>query len=98
MSEETRRNPQSERVGDVTGQSLDTEALDREKASDFANVLKDMRFPATKEEIQQHVNAKSSELNIGDLAGRVTSLRDGVSYASVHEVEKDVGLVRDARK
>ena len=94
MSEETRRNV-PERVGDATGQSPDVEALDREKASDLANVIKDMNFPATKQEIQQHINMKSSERNIDAIKDKVNSLQDGVSYTSVSEVEKAAGLVRD---
>ncbi len=92
---ETRKNPPSERVGDITDQPADVEALNREKAADLANVLEDLKFPATKEEIRNYVNAKPpSGSKKADIMQCVDSLQDNTAYNNVHEIEKDAGLVR----
>ena len=49
-----------ERVGDITGEPPTNEAIDRNTASKMANLLEGLIFPATKEEIKNHVNSKSA--------------------------------------
>ena len=93
-----RDNPPAERVGDMTGQPPTNEAADREKAARLANMLEDLQFPATKEEIKDHVNKKSPSM--GNEANNVmesvvNGLKDGASYKNAYEVEKAVGLVRE---
>ena len=91
----SRENPPIRRAGDATGQSSNVEALDREKAAELASALKGLAFPATKLEIQKHVSSKFSRDNAEILAEKINNLQDGVSYGSVSEVEKAVGLVRN---
>jgi hypothetical protein len=42
----------TDKVGDITGEPPDTEAADRDKAAKMANLLEDLEFPATKEDIR----------------------------------------------
>lgn len=95
------QQPAAERVGDLTGQPPTNEPVDRERASRLANLLEDMRFPATKEEIKNHVNRKSpaagNETN-DSMETVWNNLQDGVRYSSVYEVEKAAGLVKEAGK
>jgi hypothetical protein len=90
----------SGRVGDMTGQSADNEALDRNAASKMANLLEGLDFPATKEEIKNHINRKSPSMGnrVNDVIEAVqNNLEDGESYENVYEVEKAAGLVKESK-
>ena len=62
--------------------------MNRDKAATLANLLEDLNFPATKADIQNHVNKKqSSESKKEGMVEAVNNLKDGVSYNSVYEIE-----------
>lgn len=86
----------AERVGDLTGQPPSSEAVDRDKASKMANLLEGLEFPATKEEIRKHVNAKSPGMGnrINDVLEAIeNNLDDRKEYGSAYDVEVAAGLV-----
>lgn len=96
---DARSKPPAERVGDVTGEPADTEALNRDMAANLANLLEDLEFPATKEQIKNHVNGKPpSKLKQSDILVMLNNLKDNISYESAYDVEKDAGLVTDTGK
>ncbi len=79
------------RVGDITGEPPTNEATDRDKAAKMANLLEDLKFPATKEDIKDHINRKSPAMGnrINDIFEVVwNNLRDDITYNSAYEVEK----------
>jgi hypothetical protein len=89
----------SSRVGDITGEPPTNKAVDRDKAAKMANLLEDLKFPATKEDIKNHVNRKSPSMGnrINDIFESIwNDLRDNVTYNSAYEVEKAAGLVEKA--
>jgi hypothetical protein len=84
------------RAGDVTGEPPTNKAIDRDKAAKMANLLEDLKFPATKEDIKNHLNRKSPAMGnrINDIFEVVwNNLRDDTVYNSSYDVEKAVGLV-----
>jgi hypothetical protein len=86
------------RVGDFTGEAPDNEAINRKEAAKMANLLEGLEFPATKEDIKNHINRKSPSMGnrINDVIEAVqNNPQDGESYANVYEVEKAAGLVRE---
>jgi hypothetical protein len=89
----------SGRVGDMTGEPPTNKAIDRDKAAKMANLLEDLKFPASKEDIKNHINRKSPAMGnrINDVFEAIwNDLRDNVTYKSAYEVEKAVGLVEKA--
>lgn len=91
-----RSKPPADRLGDITSEPAETEALNRDMAANLANLLEDLKFPASKEQIRNHVNGKPpSMLKHSDILGMLNNLKDNVSYKSAYEVEKDAGLVAD---
>ncbi|HEY9385500.1 MAG TPA: hypothetical protein VIP70_00540 [Nitrososphaeraceae archaeon] len=85
-----------ERLGDLSGEPPTNETTNRETASKMANLLEGLTFPATKEEIKNHVNRKSPAMGnrINDVLEAIqNNLDDGVLYNSVYDVEKVSGLV-----
>jgi hypothetical protein len=85
-----------ERVGDLTGEAPTNETTNRDKASKMANLLEDLVFPATKEDIKNHLNRKSPSMGnrINDVLEAVqNNLKDGVRYNSAYEIEMASGLV-----
>jgi hypothetical protein len=85
------------RVGDITGEFPTNEATDRDKAAKMANLLEDLKSPATKEDIKNHVNRKSPAMGnrINDIFEVVwNNLRDDMTYNNAFEVEKAAGLVK----
>src|SRR5918996_5305831 len=85
-----------ERVGDLTGEAPSNETTNRDKAAKMANLLEDLKFPATKEDIKNHLNRKSPAMGnrINDIFEAVwNNLRDDMTYNSSYEVEKAAGLV-----
>jgi hypothetical protein len=95
---QTGKNPPADRVGDMTGQPPTNEATDRGRAAKLANMLEDLQFPATKEEIKDHLNKKSPSAGNRSndvMENVVNNLQDGTSYQNAYEVEKAAGLVKE---
>jgi hypothetical protein len=93
-------NSKAERVGDITGEPPTNEAMDRNKASKLANLLEGLEFPATKEEIRNHVNTRSPSManRINDVVEAIeNSLDEGRKYGSAYDVEVAAGLVKNKR-
>src|SRR3954464_4880819 len=87
----------SGRAGDVTGGEPPTnQATDRDKAAKMANLLEGLQFPATKEDIKNHINRKSPAMGnrVNDVFEAVYNrLEDGIRYENVYAVEQAAGLV-----
>ena len=86
----------AERVGDITGEPPTNKATDRDASSKMANLLEGLEFPATKEDIRNHINRKSPTMgnrNNDVLEAIQNNLDDGVKYNSVYDIELAVGLV-----
>jgi hypothetical protein len=63
----------------------------------MANLLEGLQFPATKEDIRNHINRKSPSManRINDVFEAVqNNLEDGVSYNNVYDIELAAGLVQ----
>lgn len=91
----------ADRVGDITGEPPTNQPTDRNKAAKMANLLEDLQFPATKEDIKNHINRKSPAMGnrINDIFEAVwNNLREDVAYKNVFEVEKAAGLVQESEK
>jgi hypothetical protein len=91
----------AERVGDVTGEPPTNEAVDRDKASKLANLLEGLKFPATKEEIRNHLNRRSPSMGnrINDVLEAIENhLDDRRKYDSTHDVEVAADLVKKAEE
>ncbi len=89
------------RAGDLTGEPPTNKAVDRDKAAKMANLLEDLKFPATKEDIKNHLNRKSPAMGnrINDIFEAVwNNLSDDMTYNSSYEVEKAAGLVEKTEK
>jgi hypothetical protein len=85
-----------ERAGDLTGKPPSNEATNTKTASKMANLLEGLQFPATKEDIKNHINRKSPAMGnrINDVFEAVqNNLEDGVRYNSAYDIEKAAGLV-----
>jgi hypothetical protein len=85
-----------ERAGDLTGEPPSNEATNTKAASKMANLLEGLQFPATKEDIKNHINRKSPAMGnrINDVFEAVqNNLEDGVRYNSAYDIEKAAGLV-----
>ena len=86
-----------ERVGDLTGEPPTNESTNRDIASKMANLLEGLTFPASKEEIKDHLNRKSPTMGnrINDVLEVIqNNLEDGIRYNSVYEIEMASGLVK----
>jgi hypothetical protein len=88
----------AERMGeDITGQPPTNEAMDRNKASRLANLLEGLEFPATKEKVRNHLNARSPTManRINDVVEAIeNNLDEGREYGSAYDVEVAAGLVK----
>ncbi|MBA3749487.1 MAG: hypothetical protein H0X03_01050 [Nitrosopumilus sp.] len=85
-----------ERVGDITGEPPTNETTNRDTASKMANLLEDLKFPATKEDIKNHINRKSPAMGnrTNDVFEAIqNNLDDGIKYDSAYAVELASGLV-----
>ena len=78
----------AERVGDITGKPPTNEAMDRNKASKLANLLEGLGFPATKEKIRNHLNARSPSM-----ANRINDVVEAIEN-NLDDVEVAAGLVK----
>jgi len=86
----------TERAGDTTGEPTTNEAVNRKTSSKMANLLEGLQFPATKEDIKNHINRKSPSMGnrINDVFESVqNNLEDGVTYESVYAIELAARLV-----
>jgi hypothetical protein len=86
----------AERVGDITGEPPINKASDRDTASKMANLLEGLEFPATKEDIKNHINKKSPTMGnrINDVFEAVqNNLEDTVKYNNTYDVEVACRLV-----
>lgn len=84
------------RVGDITGKPPTNEAMDRSKAIKMTNLLEGLEFPATKEKIRNHINARSPSMGnrINDVVEAIeNNLEDDREYDSAYNVEVAAGLV-----
>jgi hypothetical protein len=87
----------SERAGDAAGEPAVNAATNRDTASKMANLLEGLQFPATKEDIRNHINRKSPAMGnrINDVFEAVqNNLEDGVKYDSAYTIELAAGLVK----
>jgi hypothetical protein len=88
----------ADRAGDARDKPAN-EPVDRDKAAKMANLLEDLKFLATKEDIKNQLNRKSPGMGnrINDIFEAVwNNLDDGKTYNSAYEIEKAAGLVRSA--
>jgi hypothetical protein len=86
----------AERVGDRTGEPPVNAATNRNTASKLANLLEGLQFPATKDDIKNHLNRKSPAMGnrINDVFEAVqNNLEDEIEYDNVYAVELATGLV-----
>ncbi|HEX2107614.1 MAG TPA: hypothetical protein VHF28_07780 [Nitrososphaera sp.] len=87
----------TERVGDITGEPPTNEAVDHNKAAKMANLLEGLEFPATKEKIRNHLNAKSpskrNRINNDVVEAIENNLDENREYASAYDIEIAAGLV-----
>jgi hypothetical protein len=82
----------AERVGDPAT----NEPVNRDKSAKMANLLEGLEFPATKEDIKNHINSKSPTMgnrNNDVLEAIQNNLEDGVKYNNVYDVELAAQLV-----
>ena len=89
----------TDRVGGA-GDLPANKANDRDKAAKMANLLEGLEFPASKEDIRDHLNRKSPSMGnrINDVIEAVqNNLKDGATFGSVYEIEKAAGLVEEKR-
>ena len=89
-----------DRVGTMTGDPADNQAIDREKAAKLANLLEGLDFPASKEDVKNHLNRKSPAMGnrINDVIEAVwNNLEDNRQYGSAYEVEQAAGLVKETK-
>ncbi len=85
------------RQGDKTNTPSDNEATDREIVSKMANLLEGLQFPATTEEIKNHVNKKSPAMGnrINDVLEAIqNNLNQKSEYQDVYAIALDTGLVK----
>jgi len=85
------------RQGDKTNTPSDNEATDRETLSKMANLLEGLQFPATTEEIKNHVNKKSPAMGnrINDeLEAIQNNLNQKSEYQDVYDIALATGLVK----
>ncbi len=85
------------RQGDKTNTPSDNEATDREIVSKMANLLEGLQFPATTEEIKNHVNKKSPAMGnrINDVLEAIqNNLNQKSEYQDVYDIALATGLVK----
>jgi hypothetical protein len=85
------------RQGDKTNTPSDNEATDREIVSKMANLLEGLQFPATKEEIKDHLNKKSPAMGnrINDVLESIqNNLTRESKYNDVYDIALATGLVK----
>ncbi len=78
-----------QRAGDLTNEPPITEATNKTTVSKLANLLEDLKFPATKEEILDHINKKSPAMGnrINDVFESIqNNLEDGIVYENTYKV------------
>src|SRR5918999_3145520 len=79
----------AERAGDITGEPPSNEDRYHDNASKLANLLEGLEFPATKEEIRNHLNTRSPSMGnrINDVVEAIeNNLDEGREYSSAYDV------------
>lgn len=87
------------RVGSTNGEPAENLAANRKTAVKTANLLEGLDFPATKEDIKNHINRKPPAMGnrTNDVVEAIwNKLDDKVEYHSAYEIEKAAGLVRES--
>jgi hypothetical protein len=89
---------EAERVGDITGEPPTNKAVDRGNALKLANLLEGLEFPATKEEIINHLEQRSYTVGnrINNILETIEKNLNNREYASVYDVEVAANLVEKA--
>ncbi|MDF0682564.1 MAG: hypothetical protein P0116_16520 [Candidatus Nitrosocosmicus sp.] len=85
------------RQGDKTNSPSDNEATDRAIVSKMANLLEGLQFPATTEEIKNHLNKKSPAMGnrIYDVLEAIqNNLNQNSEYQDVYDIALSTGLVK----
>ena len=91
---------QSEKVREIgKEESSGSEPLNRDMAARMANLLEGLDFPATKKQIINQIETKTSGDNKVTLDNILTlvesKLQDNLTYNNVYEIEKTMNLVTD---
>ena len=85
------------RQGDKTNNPPDNETSERETVSKMANLLEGLQFPATTEEIKNHLNKKSPAMGnrINDVLEAIqNNLTQKSEYKDVYDIALATGLVK----
>lgn len=99
-SNQTGENSKFSRVGDQTGLPATNETTERDTAAKLANLLEGLTFPASTEEIKDHLNKRSPSMGnrINDVFEKIQNgLQKGKTYVDVYEIELDTGLVKNKK-
>jgi hypothetical protein len=86
----------AERVGEIALEPPTNEAVDHNKAAKMANLLEGLEFPATKEKIMIHLNARSFDIGdrINQLVKAIENILDNHrEYRNAYDVEVAAGHV-----
>jgi hypothetical protein len=85
-----------ERVGDITDTLHSNITADRDKAIKMTRILEGLEYPATKQQIQDHLNRKSAAMGnrINDILEAIrNNLDDYIKYNSAFDIEQAAHLV-----
>jgi hypothetical protein len=97
-SKKTGEDSEYSRAGEQTDSPSTNEATVRDTAAKLANLLEGLSFPASKEEIKNHLNSRSPAMGNrnNDVFERIqNNLENGKKYADVYEIELATGLVKN---
>lgn len=86
------------RAGDQTNSPAVNETIEKKTATKLANLLEGLPFPATKEDIKNHLNKQSPAMGnrINDVLENIhNQLEDDKKYDNVYEIELATGLVKN---
>jgi hypothetical protein len=78
-----------ERVGSLTNEPAENQARDKKVASKLANLLEDLTFPASKQDILDYINQKSPQMEnrTNDVFESINNnLVEGIEYQNVYEI------------
>lgn len=85
-----------ERVGDLTNEPAINKPRVKTTTSKMANLLEGLQFPATKEEILNHINQKSPLMGnrINDVFEIINNnLEDGIKYQNAYDIGLATNIV-----
>ena len=97
-SEKSRLGSSVQRVGDITNEPATNEAVDTDEVSKIASLLQGITFPATKDQIKEHIaDSKSISASNENVRNMLQYIEDNLpgekEYNTVYEIEKSLGLV-----